>query len=732
MKDEILREKLNNLSSQQLEWINEYCVNDMSKLKKISYNAFFRYGIPAHEHDELYDDAMNVLMESVINFDSSQGASFKTYLINNIKKSVIDWYRDNYQRCKRKNLLTDKNGKIVKVDKNGNVTDDDKGKPVIIPDTSFDAPTEEDNDLVEKIASDFNVEDKSEFDFSADEKVDNFIDSLPRIQKNILLMRMENVPADNIKQKLNISDREYSSAMKSIKINKGLSVFSKNKNDGNYDVEVNNMEDRIIEISESENYRTDKYSMYSLLQDKKNGDVNCNYILQREPFQWTTEEANRYFCRILSNLPIPEIILCEQKKKGLTISHLIDGLQRLSYAEAFKENRIKIGSAGAERHLIQYRDYVLDDNGNRVLDEDGLPEYEMKIFDVIGKYYKDLPDELKKRFNNFNINVTKFFDCTDEQIADHIRDYNNHASMNKEQGGFLNVSAQTAGYIKNISQKNTFFKNCGKFTDNNVIKGKLERVVAESIMLMFFRDSWKAKLDTIYKYVDENATEQQFLKLNSHFNRLELALGDDNKDLKSLLTPTTMPMWIAVFDKFTTYNIEDSRFIDFLRAYNTELKDKEVDGVSMADFKDQQTKKKATITGKIDLLIKLMNEFLHIGTREVNNTELENNNTKESAEENTEESVLSFVQENANPNVTDEDINLYTDMVEDCVKIDDPVYKECGMALVALMAYACQNDKDQDFEKWIENYRNKSEFSSSQKVNYTYMKRSFDNFIANA
>ena len=718
MKDEILREKLNNLSSQQLEWINEYCANDMSKLKKISYNAFFRYGIPAHEHDELYDDAMNVLMESVINFDSSQGASFKTYLINNIKKSVIDWYRDNYQRCKRKNLLTDKNGKIVKVDKNGNVTDDDKGKPVIIPDTSFDAPTEEDNDLVEKIASDFNIEDKSEFDFSADEKVDNFIDSLPKIQKNILLMRMENVPADNIKQKLNISDREYSSAMKSIKINKGLSVFSKNKNDGNYDVEVNNMEDRIIEISESENYRTDKYSMYSLLQDKKNGDVNCNYILQREPFQWTTEEANRYFCRILSNLPIPEIILCEQKKKGLTISHLIDGLQRLSYAEAFKENRIKIGSTGAERHLIQYRDYVLDDNGNRVLDEDGLPEYEMKIFDVIGKYYKDLPDELKKRFNNFNINVTKFFDCTDEQIADHIRDYNNHASMNKEQGGFLNVSAQTAGYIKNISQKNTFFKNCGKFTDNNVIKGKLERVVAESIMLMFFRDSWKAKLDTIYKYVDENATEQQFLKLNSHFNRLELALGDDNKDLKSLLTPTTMPMWIAVFDKFTTYNIEDSRFVDFLKAYNTELKDKEINGVSMADFKDQQTKKKATITGKIDLLVKLMNEFLHIDTTEVEN--------------NTEETILSFVQENADPTATDEDINLYTDMVEDCVKIDDPVYKECGMALVALMAYACQNDKDQDFERWIENYRNKSEFSPSQKVNYTYMKRSFDNFVANA
>ena len=732
VKDEILREKLNNLSSQQLEWINEYCVNDMSKLKKISYNAFFRYGIPAHEHDELYDDAMNVLMESVINFDSSQGASFKTYLINNIKKSVIDWYRDNYQRCKRKNLLTDKNGKIVKVDKNGNVTDDDKGKPVIIPDTSFDAPTEEDNDLVEKIASDFNVEDKSEFDFSADEKVDNFIDSLPKIQKNILLMRMENVPADNIKQKLNISDREYSNAMKSIKINKGLSVFSKNKNDGNYDVEVNNMEDRIIEISESENYRTDKYSMYSLLQDKKTGDMNCNYILQREPFQWTTEEANRYFCRILSNLPIPEIILCEQKKKGLTISHLIDGLQRLSYAEAFKENRIKIGSAGAERHLIQYRDYLLDDNGNRVLDEDGLPEYEMKVYDVIGKYYKDLPDELKKRFNNFNINVTKFFDCTDEQIADHIRDYNNHASMNKEQGGLLNVSAQTAGYIKKISQKNTFFKNCGKFTDNNIIKGKLERVVAESIMLMFFRDSWKAKLDTIYKYVDENATEQQFLKLNSHFNRLELALGDDNKDLMSLLTPTTMPMWIAVFDKFTTYNIEDSRFVDFLNAYNSELKDKEIDGVSMADFKDQQTKKKATITGKIDLLVKLMNEYLHITEdTSVNNEETYISSSNNDSDD--EIDPLQFIKDNVSERVSEEDIDDYYTLMDDFkmlhgVNPESPFFDYHNeLAFLGMIAYSFKFDKDLDH--WLIDYTNRNiTYSTNQTENLENMIADFKTY----
>lgn len=722
MKEEILRDKLQNLSVEQLGWINEYCDNNMSKLKKISYNAFFRYGIPEHEHDELYDDAMNVLMESVVTFDLSQGANFNTYLTNNIKKSVIDWYRDNYQRGKRRNLLTDKNGRIVKVDKDGNVTEDDKGKPVIISDTSFDAPTEENNDLIEKVASDFNIEDSSEFDFGSDEKVEEFLESLPKIQKNILLLRMEDIPLDDIKQKLNISDREYSNAMKSIKMNKDLSLFTKNKNDGNYELEVTDMADRIIEISESENYRTDKYSMYSLIQDKKNGDMNCNYILQREPFQWSKEEVNRYFCRILSNLPIPEIILCEQKKKGLTISHLIDGLQRLSYAEAFKENRIKIGSAGAERHLIQYRDYVLDENGNRVLDEDGLPEYEMKVFDVIGKYYKDLPDELKKRFNNFNINVTKFFDCTDEQIADHIRDYNNHASMNKEQSGLLNVSADIAVHIKKISQKNSFFKNCGKFTDNNSIKGKRERVVVESLMLLFFRESWRANLDSIYKFVNENASEQQFMKLNSQFNRLELALGDNNKKLSEVLfTPTTMPMWIAVFDKFTTYNMEDSRFIDFLNAYNTELKDKDINGVSMADFKDQQTKKKTTIIGKIDLLVQLMNEFLHI-EQTTENKEVEDSTTVASEKD--------FVHSVIEADITDDDMQDYKDYIEDTVRMSSPLYHQAYPALLAMAAYVYSCDKDDEFNKFIDGYANNTyEFTTDQKVNYDQMKNAFQKWL---
>lgn len=42
------------------------------------------------------------------------------------------------------------------------------------------------------------------------------------------------------------------------------------------------------------------------------------------------------------------------------------------------------------------------------------------------------------------------------------------------------------------------------------------------------------------------------------------------------------------------------------------------------------------------------------------------------------------------------------------------------------MAYACQNETDEKFEKWIEQYKYQTNFSRSQKVNYMYMKNNFD------
>lgn len=691
------------LNKEQLAIIDEYCCDGMKKLKKLCNPIIMKIGgISEKDHDDIYSLAQFLLYKSVKNYDkdNANGASFKTFFYNILSRRIYATYiRDKNRQC-RSNTRISKNGEVI-----------------FIPDVSLDAPTEETQDIKEKIASDYNVEDASEFDFTVDENVENFMSSLSNIQRKILEMKMKEIPTDKIRSELGISAARYAKEMESIKLNEGLLVFTKNRKE--FIEEDMHMEERVMGISESEGYRMDKYSMFSLLDMKKTGDINCKYILQRKPFQWSNEERNRYICRILSNLPIPEIILCEQNVKGMTISHLIDGLQRLSYAEAFKENHFKVGETGAERHLIQYREYIHDENGNRVLDEDGIPEFELKVCDIVGKSYKDLPDELKKRFNNFNINVTKFFNCTNEQIADHIRDYNNHSAMNNEQSGIVSISTDTARKIKTITEKCGFLKNCGKYTTTNRIKGKLDRMVAEMIMLLFHPNDWKSNVKATYKYLDENAKQEEFDTLSSELDMLESVVENAGDDINAMFTTTYTPMWVAVFHNFLTSGKDLHNFVDFLNAYNSELKDTEVNGVSMADFKDQQSKKKATITGKVDLLIQLMNDYLHINT-----TETENDNTELS-----DDTILNFVKENYKPDANEDDISFYSDLVDDCVKIDEPVYKECHAALITLMAYACSQDKDQDFEKWIDNYKTKSDFSPSQKTNFTYMKRSFDNYL---
>lgn len=691
------------LNKEQLAIIDEYCCDGMKKLKKLCNPIIMKIGgISEKDHDDIYSLAQFLLYKSVKNYDkdNANGASFKTFFYNILSRRIYATYiRDKNRQC-RSNTRISKNGEVI-----------------FIPDVSLDAPTEETQDIKEKIASDYNVEDASEFDFTVDENVENFMSSLSNIQRKILEMKMKEIPTDKIRSELGISAARYAKEMESIRLNEGLLVFTKNRKE--FIEEDMHMEERVMGISESEGYRMDKYSMFSLLDMKKTGDINCKYILQRKPFQWSNEERNRYICRILSNLPIPEIILCEQNVKGMTISHLIDGLQRLSYAEAFKENHFKVGETGAERHLIQYREYIHDENGNRVLDEDGIPEFELKVCDIVGKSYKDLPDELKKRFNNFNINVTKFFNCTNEQIADHIRDYNNHSAMNNEQSGIVSISTDTARKIKTITEKCGFLKNCGKYTTTNRIKGKLDRMVAEMIMLLFHPNDWKSNVKATYKYLDENAKQEEFDTLSSELDMLESVVENAGDDINAMFTTTYTPMWVAVFHNFLTSGKDLHNFVDFLNAYNSELKDTEVNGVSMADFKDQQSKKKATITGKVDLLIQLMNDYLHINT-----TETENDNTELS-----DDTILNFVKENYKPDANEDDISFYSDLVDDCVKIDEPVYKECHAALITLMAYACSQDKDQDFEKWIDNYKTKSDFSPSQKTNFTYMKRSFDNYL---
>lgn len=192
------------MTNEQLSLIDEYCKNDMKKLKLICYFVWGKKGLPSCYHDDLYSDAMNVLSESVLSFNPSKNIKFKKYLTNNIKRSYKDWYRDTHFRAKRNNLELDMNGKIKR---------DENGNPIIIHNVSFDAPiNDEDASTLEDIIKGKNTVESeifSEKEIGYSKKMNEYLGKLSKMQREVLSLISIGYTVNEILTELNITKRQY-------------------------------------------------------------------------------------------------------------------------------------------------------------------------------------------------------------------------------------------------------------------------------------------------------------------------------------------------------------------------------------------------------------------------------------------------------------------------------------------------------------------------------------------
>lgn len=463
--------------------------------------------------------------------------------------------------------------------------------------------------------------------------------------------------------------------------------------------------------------KKDQMMLGTLLNQFKRGQINKNHPLQRKPDQWTDEAKSGLAATIIKGEDIDSIKICEQIVSSTEfILWLIDGLQRLTVLESFKNNAFEIKKS-LEMPIMYYQG--VDENGKV-----GIIKYDLR-----GKKYKDLPDELKEKFDSYAVDIVKHLDCTDEEIAYHIARYNRQTSMNVNQKNIL-VAWKIAPEIKKLVS-NRFFMDCGNYNPKEDTKEVFNRIVCESIMTMFHLDSWK-KSKQMSLYLNENATKEEFEVFENELNRLYKIIDQDT--VGKLFNSKNSFIWFAAFHTFTQFGIEDIKFIDFLEEFQKTLHSKtfaKYENKSFDTYDDGKgTKDKRVVKAKLNMLEQLMKEYLHI--TEETNSETENNNTDESDTKSCEsDSTLKFIQNNVSKDVSNEDIEEYQDFMDSYVNIDSELYKQCSMALMALTAYAYKCDRDVELGKWIENCQSRKwqNLSPSQEVNFKYMKRSFDNFI---
>ena len=159
-----------------------------------------------------------------------------------------------------------------------------------------------------------------------------------------------------------------------------------------------------MEVIGRDKCKKDTYMLKTLLNMFKRKQINKDNPLQREPDQWSMQRQGGLVASVIKGEDVDSIKLCEQLIGNLWIIWLIDGLQRLTTLEKYSNNAFPISKKQKMPYVYYQR---IGENGEREVIE----------YDLRGKYYSDLPDELKDAFDSYPIDVVKQLNCTNEELG---------------------------------------------------------------------------------------------------------------------------------------------------------------------------------------------------------------------------------------------------------------------------------------------------------------------------
>ena len=456
--------------------------------------------------------------------------------------------------------------------------------------------------------------------------------------------------------------------------------------------------------------RKQTYTMDLFLKNIKEQDIRQDQDVQRLSDQWSNSMMNELIVTVLNDGYIPPIILAQEPNSQ---KWTVDGLQRGSTFMKFRYGNYKV-TTSVEEPIITYCAKVKDADGEIMLDGNGDIVWEDRQFDIRNKTYDKLPEELKKIFNEYQIETVVHEGYSMAEISKFVRRYNFHKSMNTSQKMFTFVDRH-ARKIREILRKR-FFVECTGYTKGERKNGTLERILLESVMCMFHLDNWR-KSGQIGEYINENATETEFNVLENVIDRLESIVTQQHY---SIFNSRDSFIWFTLFYKFSKMGCDDERFADFL-TYFIET----IDGVHMNEFcgidKKESTKDRSVIVRKLDKLEDMMCAFLEIPIIKIDEDRIS--------------SILEFVHEHVTPSATLEDIEQYAEVLQTFAqKIGhtSSLWKDNNIpSLISIVAWSFEHDIDLD--NWFVDYCSRTDsYLDDQLINFETMRKDLEQFVKSA
>lgn len=438
----------------------------------------------------------------------------------------------------------------------------------------------------------------------------------------------------------------------------------------------------------------------------KDQDIRLDQDVQRLSDQCNNSMMNELLVTVLNDGYIPPIILAQESNSQMWT---VDAFQRSSTFMRFRYGNYKI-TTSVEEPIITYRAKVRDSENQVMIDGNGDIVWENRQFDIRNKTYKKLPEELKKIFDEYQIETVVHEGYSMTEISKFVRRYNFHKSMNASQKMFTYVDRH-ARKIREILRKR-FFVECTGYTKAERKNGTLERILLESVMCMFHLDNWK-KSGQLGEYVNENVAETEFNVLENLIDRLESIVTEQHY---SIFNSRDSFIWFTLFHKFMQLDCNEGKFAEFLTYFK-----EQTDGIDMNEFyridKNDSTKDKSVIIKKLDKLENMMCEFLGIPKIKIN--------------ENNVSDILGFVHEHVTPHAALEDIEQYAEVLQTLARNigRSELWNDGNLSsLIAVVSWSFEHDIDLD--NWLADYCSRTDsYFDNQVRNFEIMREDLEIFI---
>lgn len=558
------------------EILSEYYADNARRLRAIVDKMLTGFGgLSNKDYDDFYSIANEVFVDVMRKYDGKQ--SFDVFL-----RICL--------RNKFKGELTARN-RIKRM----------ADRTVI----SIDAPIGGDENAAtigDMIPSDFDMDSVvlERLNPVSDGRIRQYLDSLNRIQRRIIEMKMNDRSVSEIKSRLRLSDKQFQQNCEELKSFDKICILNENNNMSRLEESDFTMSDNVT-MEKSKEYNL---SVVSIARKMDRHLLRFDHPLQREADQWSPSMKGNLISDILQGNPIPDLIFAEQVVNDIAIVWNLDGKQKCTNMYMYMRDGYKV-SRNIRRWMIAYQTAVMDKNGNPVFDDNHFPVYERRECDIRGKKFSELPEELQEKFTDYSFRITQYINCSGEDIAYHIARYNDGKPMSASQKGITRIGEEFAQMVKSISNM-SFFREQGGYKMSEFRNGTIYRVVIESVMAANFIGNWKKKQEDMCEFLKEHAVPADFENFENMVGRLERVITDEAAEL---FDSRDSFLWFALFAGFIQSDSDDGKFIDFMEEFARTLHGRRIGGITFDDLGGKSTKDKSVVLTKMNHLRKLMHDY---------------------------------------------------------------------------------------------------------------------------